>query len=569
MDANVLTGGRIEERELEKEMRSSYLDYAMSVIVGRALPDVRDGLKPVHRRVLYAMHDIGLQPTRPYRKCAFIVGEVMGKYHPHGDSAIYDTLVRMAQDFSLRYMLVDGQGNFGSIDDDPAAAMRYCVTGDTRVATPRGTVRIDSIVQGADPESDIDIDLDVLDRLGRPVHASKFFHSGEHPTLRLRTAQGHELTGTHNHPVLCLVDMAGVPLLLWKLLEEIQPGDRVLISRREQKAGGLTEEERQLALLAGAFVAEGWVSASRAGFNNVDKGFFDDVLEAYDALVGGPRYVYSRRIASGSLLHELDIQNLDRLLDSPLAEIGGTAREKAVPEFVWRSSPALKREFLRVLFTGDGSSSLLPRNTIQVSYSTYSERLARDVQILLLEAGVVSRICRYAKGEYKVVISNRRDARIFERNVGFLGAKQAKFSADLARVPERSRALSRDHVPFMADYVREEAGSSPAGTWLRRHNIDRIDRREQGGTAIMERIESQETRDVVAPLVTGDYFYAEVESVTEAGVQAVYSIRVDSEDHSFLTNGFVSHNTEARLGRLASARSPGASPSGPTRRAGR
>ena len=117
--------GNVESRELEQEMRSSYLDYAMSVIVGRALPDVRDGLKPVHRRVLYAMHDLGLQPNRAYRKCAFIVGEVMGKYHPHGDSAIYDTLVRMAQDFSLRYPLIDGQGNFGSIDDDPAAAMRY------------------------------------------------------------------------------------------------------------------------------------------------------------------------------------------------------------------------------------------------------------------------------------------------------------------------------------------------------------------------------------------------------------------------------------------------------------
>jgi DNA gyrase subunit A len=117
--------GAIEERELEKEMRSSYLDYAMSVIVGRALPDVRDGLKPVHRRVLYAMHDLGLQPNRPYRKSAFIVGEVMGKYHPHGDAAIYETLVRMAQDFALRYPLVDGQGNFGSIDDDPPAQMRY------------------------------------------------------------------------------------------------------------------------------------------------------------------------------------------------------------------------------------------------------------------------------------------------------------------------------------------------------------------------------------------------------------------------------------------------------------
>src|SRR4029450_11141866 len=113
--------GRIEERELTNEMRSSYLDYAMSVIVGRALPDVRDGLKPVHRRVLYAMHDLGLQPNRAYRKCAFIVGEVMGKYHPHGDSAIYETLVRMAQDFALRYPLVDGQGKVGSIERDPPA----------------------------------------------------------------------------------------------------------------------------------------------------------------------------------------------------------------------------------------------------------------------------------------------------------------------------------------------------------------------------------------------------------------------------------------------------------------
>src|SRR5437762_12515657 len=110
---------------LEDEMRRSYVDYAMSVIIGRALPDVRDGLKPVHRRILYGMRDMGLASNRPYRKCAKIVGEVMGNYHPHGDSAIYDTLVRMAQDFSYRYTLVDGQGNFGSIDRDPAAAMRY------------------------------------------------------------------------------------------------------------------------------------------------------------------------------------------------------------------------------------------------------------------------------------------------------------------------------------------------------------------------------------------------------------------------------------------------------------
>jgi DNA gyrase subunit A len=133
--ADVIGGGNVEPRALEEEMRTAYLDYAMSVIVGRALPDVRDGLKPVHRRVLYAMNELGLGPTRPYAKCAKIVGEVMGNYHPHGDSAIYDTLVRMAQDFSMRNELVDGQGNFGSVDDDPAAAMRYTEARLARIAT--------------------------------------------------------------------------------------------------------------------------------------------------------------------------------------------------------------------------------------------------------------------------------------------------------------------------------------------------------------------------------------------------------------------------------------------------
>jgi DNA gyrase subunit A len=131
---DLIGGGNIEPRALEDEMKSAYIDYAMSVIVGRALPDVRDGLKPVHRRVLYAMSELGLGPTRGYVKCSRIVGETMGNYHPHGDASIYDTLVRLAQEFSMRYPLVDGQGNFGSVDDDPPAAMRYTEARLTRMA---------------------------------------------------------------------------------------------------------------------------------------------------------------------------------------------------------------------------------------------------------------------------------------------------------------------------------------------------------------------------------------------------------------------------------------------------
>src|ERR671912_1028352 len=119
------TIGQVRPININEEMRGSYLDYAMSVIVARALPDARDGLKPVHRRILYAMHELGIRSNSSYKKSARIVGEVLGKFHPHGDSAVYETMARMAQDFSMRYMLVDGQGNFGSVDGDAPAAMRY------------------------------------------------------------------------------------------------------------------------------------------------------------------------------------------------------------------------------------------------------------------------------------------------------------------------------------------------------------------------------------------------------------------------------------------------------------
>ena len=160
--SDIISGGNIEPRGLEEEMRSSYLDYAMSVIVGRALPDVRDGLKPVHRRVLYAMNENGLQPNRPYAKSARIVGEVMGKYHPHGDSAIYDTLVRLAQDFALRYPLVDGQGNFGSIDDDPAAGLAGEVLGQLGGAVRGehdGFAKVEQCPRGVRPDGAVDVEV--------------------------------------------------------------------------------------------------------------------------------------------------------------------------------------------------------------------------------------------------------------------------------------------------------------------------------------------------------------------------------------------------------------------------
>ena len=151
----------IQPVNIEEEMRRSYLDYSLSVIIGRALPDVRDGLKPVHRRILYTMQQMGLQPNRATRKCARIVGDTMGKYHPHGNLAVYDALVRMAQPFAMRYPLVDGQGNFGSVDGDPPAADRYTEARLARVATAlledldKDTVDFRENYDGSETEPDV------------------------------------------------------------------------------------------------------------------------------------------------------------------------------------------------------------------------------------------------------------------------------------------------------------------------------------------------------------------------------------------------------------------------------
>ena len=536
--------------DIEREMQDSFLEYAMSVIVSRALPDVRDGLKPVHRRILYAMHDAGIRPGTPFRKSARVVGDVVGWFHPHSPEAVYDSMVRLGQDFSLRSPLIQPQGNFGTVDDPPAA-MRYCVVGDTRIRTTDGTVLIRDIVPETASGSDHDVHLKVLGRRGELQSADRFFHSGDHPTLRLATREGFELAGTHNHPVLTITAVEGVPVLLWKLLEEIREGDRVAIARSDGAADDGAVLSQGLALLFGAWVAEGWASNGRAGFNNTDREYFDAVLAAYDDLVGGPRYVSERILPSGKTLFEIDIQNLSAFHDSPLGVLVGLrSADKRIPEAIWRAGREDKRAFLAALFEGDGSSSNLGRNTVQVTYSTRSGHLAADVQILLLEFGVISKLSRYESGEVKVCLTNWREISRFADLVGFFGTKHEKLSLELDGQPAQSTALSRDAIPFLADYLRSEAGRGGI-EWLKKHNVDRVERWERNGEAILDHIADPDVRHLTTHLVEHGYYYATVSSIQDGGVQPVYSIRVRSEDHAFLGNGFVNHNTEARMAPIA------------------
>ena len=287
-------------RAIESEMKRAFIDYSMSVIMSRALPDVRDGLKPVHRRILYAMNEMGLTHEKPYKKSARVVGFTLGQFHPHGDQAVYDSMVRMAQDFSLRYPLIDGQGNWGSIDGDSAAAMRYCITGDSLLLTDNGIIEIKDV---SSTESEEDINIKIANYRNDVEEAVKFFNSGKHNTIYLRTEQGYEIEGSYNHPILtCTYDKNnGGPCIKWKLLENITKEDFVVINRtssffnekdldlekyypnlgkRIKKFDLPKKMNEELAFLLGALVSEEAFHNKQILFCNSDKEFYNKVKNA-------------------------------------------------------------------------------------------------------------------------------------------------------------------------------------------------------------------------------------------------------------------------------------------------
>ncbi|MCS7064637.1 MAG: hypothetical protein NZL85_00025, partial [Fimbriimonadales bacterium] len=446
-----------------------------SVIIARALPDVRDGLKPVQRRILYVMRELGLTPDSAHTKSAKVCGETTANYHPHGQEVVYPTLVRMAQDFNMRYPLVDGQGNFGSIDGDPPAAMRYCLTGDALVRTERGLIPI-----GALASQEV-IDLRVRSAGGRMQRATRWFDCGEHPTLRIRTRYGFELTGTPNHPVLvCLADSTGKPRLAWKTLDTLQEGDYLVIDRgvsneghdlvdltpyhpvlpegsRTRKHTLPTRLDENLATLMGALVAEGTLGNTRIEFTCTPGEFADEFVRLWQICfpdcrlhqwlrspVGfGKRPFWQMQVVSTQVVRFLN--NLGLV---------GRSAERTVPEVVLRSPCAVQAAFLRALFEGDGSVERSGKSLMRISLVSASKRLLQQVQVMLLGFGIVG----YLRAEkhdrnHRLCIVGYENLRRYRERIGFLSeAKRKALEAILADSSER--VLSKtDYVPYLREYT--------------------------------------------------------------------------------------------------------------------
>ncbi len=540
----------IIKQPIEEEVKSSYLDYAMSVIVGRAIPDVRDGLKPVQRRILYAMYEENMYPNKPFKKSARTVGNVIAKYHPHGDAAVYDALVRMAQDFTLRYPLVQGQGNFGSIDGDPPAAMRYCVVGDTLINTDKGLVKIKDIVPNSKENSDTPIEIKVQS-LNRKINtADMFFNSGKHRTLKVEAVEGFEIEGSLNHPVLVLEKgKNGKPIYTWKTLDNVKVGDYIVVSRRndiDSTQDFLTEEE---AVLLGSLVSEGYMSENRVGFNNTDEEFATKFETALVSTYETTGCKYERKLKSEKTLIEYQIHDKDIIED--IREKGFTEKssQKEIPYTVLRSSKRVQRAFLKALFEGDGSV-YKDKNTVVISYLSKSKKLLKQLQVLLLNFEIISRI-HEDKENYRLIISGYHNVKLFKENVGFLGTKQRKLEKLIEELNPKETANSKtDFIPFISEYIKKKYKNKGFNEWLSKHNIDRYNKIEKYWNTL-EKLLDKEDLAFYKELLENRYYFAKVKSVEDTGEKVVYSIRVNSPCHSFVANGIVNHNTEARLTKLA------------------
>ncbi len=569
----------IQERGILQEMRESYLAYAMSVIVARALPDIRDGLKPVQRRILYAMNELGLKHNTKTVKSARVTGEVIGKFHPHGDVAVYDTLVRMAQPFSLRYPLIVGQGNFGSVDGDPPAAMRYCLTGNALVATGVGLLPIAEISDNKKEE----INIKVLSK-DRQVHqATKWFASGKHPTLKITTDRGFSVQGTYNHPVLVWIKdrVSGQPGFQWKVLNQIKQGDVAVIdrtadvlwpernlslkqywpireNRRFQEKVFPIELDENLASILGALLAEGTIQKKEIEFCNSDKSwikkfekdwlkvFQDCRLHEFERRPSsfGKKPCYTREIHS-----QLVVRFLNNLGLEPVR-----ARDKTVPKTILLSPKRVVAAFLQSFFEGDGSISFSGK-MIELSCVSASKLLLEQLQIVLLRFGIAATLREDNRcGTYKLYIRGLGNYLIFEKEIGFISARKiGKLRMAIERL---KKDFSRtDYVPFLRSFVEDNTESGyEIRSFIEKHNFDRYPKLGENRIQVVTAIKPAQkvfAEELFASLLLNNYLFDPITKIEKSGVQEVYSVKVNSACHSFVANGFINHNTEAKLSQAA------------------
>jgi DNA gyrase subunit A len=527
------------------------------------------GIKEVSNADPDITYDIQVKDDHEFIANGMLAHNCLGKYHPHGDLAVYDSLVRMAQPFSMRYVLIDGQGNFGSVDGDAAAAMRYCVTGDTLVLTDRGLIPIKEISD----KNESKINLNVLTYKGQKKRASRFFNSGKHNIIKIMTEQGYELRGSYNHPVLCWgLNEFGMPNLKWRLLEEITEKDFVLINRKSclfskknirlgNYVPAISTQHKniqlpammneKLAFILGALVSEGSFHNRQVIFNNRDLKFYNKVRHLIKNQFRGIK-LYERNISGNcrelSIYHQKVVEFLKNI---GLAKAKSEAKE--IPFSVLRSRKSCIKSFLTALFEGDGSVIFKTDRrhsgrSIELTYNSKSERLIKQLKILLLNFGIVTTAAYKDQRNscYKLIISGHENITAFKTEIGFFSDRKKGVLANIEKINSK-RMSKHDFIPYLGEYLRRNYSNS----FIEKNNFDRYTNLEKNYLKLKQILKLQDAR-LIEWLLKNRFFFnrvSEIEKLTTK--QIVYSVKVESSCHSFTANGFINHNTEARLTKIA------------------
>lgn len=547
----------IKDVYIEDEIKSAYLDYSMSVIVSRALPDARDGLKPVHRRILYAMDEMGLSSRAPFKKSARVVGDVLGKYHPHGDSSIYGAMVRLAQDFNMRYPLVDGHGNFGSVDGDEPAALRYCLNRYSLVNTDKGLVSIGELT-GTETELNTDNKIDIkVDSMNNKVNTSKvLFNSGIHKIYEVKTEAGFSVKATSNHPLLTLTtDENKKPLFVWKTVENLKEGDYAVINTSpNQLNSNIDLIEEWEAEFLGTLVSEGSITKPESRSYFVGLGNSDEkIIKVFEK--GLKKYLERIESSSKIVKTETDIIRVktvskklyNYLINERQFYYGSDKKE--IPNVVLQSSWNMQNIFLKYLYEGDGGISNPDKS---IAYNSQSIKLLQQIQIVLANKGIFSYIgtCPDKRNEnpcYKLYIKEKYNVKKFAELIGFVSErKQNSLKALIEWYEEHDTGISmKNYVPFITEYIRGKYKSK----FLEKYNFDRYNKYEENRKEIKELVSEKDFK-LMKDLCSRNYSFQKITSIEYAGKEPVYSIKVDSDCHSFTANGFINHNTEARMGKI-------------------
>ena len=598
--------GIVKEQSVTEYSSSAMTVYGSEVVEQRAIPDFRDGLKPVHRCVLWAAHQAGFKSNGPFRKSARIVGDVIGKYHPHGDGSAYDALVgvsgtrRIGQTSgwytrNSSVPLIEGRGNFGDFIDS-AAAYRYCFVGSTRIMTDLGLIRIADLPKAAGFDIDhreqgLKVELNgsvTADSLKDALPVSHWINSGVREVYEVTTAHGYRVVCTENEPLYVLnsdlqyewVDVADLKRGSYVSLKRgtncVLPESGAALPEFQQDAGRAREYTLpthmtvELARLLGYLVGDGYINNDYIiGFNNTDRQVFADFERCFRAVFPDAPYT-TRDVGPSSygkqryLQFDCNSAYLVRFL-STLGLHPGSSYDRAIPEVIFRSSAAEVGAFMSALYESDGSAGTCP------SYCSVSEDLIHDIkQVLLNYFGIVtSKIC----SGNKIYIAGFRNVRRFQKHVNFISKrKRRRLAAAVAYLRDAADGAGNsklDQVPHLNDfirdfntnykdsarYVRTESGSSVflnGQGWLCTSTLKSDSYKFRKSYRKLMRnefitTEYPETAAVLTDVYERDYLYDKVVSVRKLKqMHMVYDLTVPVT-HAFVANGFIAHNTESRL----------------------